>query len=39
MNIYQWIAIILLADVLLVLFVRGSDERRSTEIQHRECEQ
>jgi hypothetical protein len=28
MNIYQWIAVIALADVLLILFVRGADERR-----------
>jgi hypothetical protein len=28
MNIYHWIAIIFLADVLLVMFVRGADERR-----------
>jgi hypothetical protein len=30
MNIYHWIAIILAADILLILFVRGADERRST---------
>lgn len=29
MNIYHWIAIILLADIALILFVRGADERRN----------
>jgi hypothetical protein len=28
MSIYLWIGILLLADVLLILFVRGADERR-----------
>jgi hypothetical protein len=28
MNIYHWIAIILIADIALILFVRGADERR-----------
>jgi hypothetical protein len=28
MNIYQWLFIIFLADVALVMFVRGADERR-----------
>jgi hypothetical protein len=28
MNIYQWMAVIALADLLLILFVRGADERR-----------
>jgi hypothetical protein len=28
MNIYHWITIILIADIALILFVRGSDERR-----------
>ncbi|MFM0141784.1 hypothetical protein [Paraburkholderia sp. RL18-085-BIA-A] len=37
MNIYLWIAILLLADGLLVLFVRGSDERRG-ESQKRKTE-
>lgn len=39
MNIYHWIALILALDIALILFVRGADERRRTEIQHRECEQ
>jgi hypothetical protein len=29
MNIYHWIAVIFLADIALILFVRGADERRS----------
>jgi hypothetical protein len=29
MNIYHWIALIALADIALILFVRGADERRS----------
>jgi hypothetical protein len=28
MNIYHWIAVIFLADIALILFVRGADERR-----------
>jgi hypothetical protein len=28
MNIYQWMAVIALADLLLILFARGADERR-----------
>lgn len=28
MTVYHWITIILLADVLLILFVRGADQRR-----------
>jgi hypothetical protein len=28
MNIHHWITIILIADIALILFVRGSDERR-----------
>jgi hypothetical protein len=35
MNIYLWIGIILIADVLLVLFVRSADDRRQ---QKRETE-
>jgi hypothetical protein len=29
MNIYLWSGIIFLADIALILFVRGADERRS----------
>jgi len=28
MNIYHWITLIAALDILLVLFVRGADERR-----------
>jgi hypothetical protein len=28
MNVYHWIVVIFLADIALILFVRGADERR-----------
>ncbi|WP_281291166.1 hypothetical protein [Paraburkholderia panacisoli] len=28
MNIYHWIALLFVADLALILFVRGADERR-----------
>lgn len=28
MNIYHWITILMIANIALILFVRGADERR-----------
>lgn len=36
MHLYHWITIILAADILLVLFVRGADSRREESQQKTE---
>jgi hypothetical protein len=37
MNTYHWITIILIANIVLILFVRGADERRNREPKRREA--